>query len=87
VVSDTNQPLPASVCEYITDRPGATPGEVMEAVEIDERFRDQVKRYCAITRFTLFKNKEGIDADGLRWDTVEWSDVAEWDSPELEDEL
>jgi hypothetical protein len=82
VVSDTNQPLPASVCEYMTDRHGATPTEVMDTVVIDERFREQVEHYCAVTRFTLFKNEETNDTDGLRWDTVKWSDVAEWDVPE-----
>jgi hypothetical protein len=33
----------------------------------------------AVTRYTLFKNVGGNDSDGLRWDTVEWSDVADWD--------
>jgi hypothetical protein len=78
-MSDENHPLPAAVSEYTIDHPSATPNEVMEAVGLDEHRREQVEHYCAITRFTLFKNEEGIDANGLRWDTVEWADVAEWD--------
>lgn len=66
-MTDTNQPLSAAVSEYMNDRHGATPAEVMNAVEVDERFREQVEHYCAITRLTLFKNEEEIDADGLRW--------------------
>jgi hypothetical protein len=68
-----------AVSEFMNDRHGATPAEVMDAVDLDEQYREQVERYCAITRFTLFKNEEANDAEGLRWDTVEWADVAEWD--------
>jgi hypothetical protein len=75
------RPLPAAVSEYMNDRHGATPSELMDAVEIDEKYREQVERYCAITRLTLFKNVEGNDGDGLRWDTVEWADVAGWSIP------
>lgn len=81
-MSDRQQPLPAAVSEYMNDRHGATPTEVMDAVEIDERFREQVEHYCTITRFTLFKTEEANDAEGLRWDTVKWADVAKWDVPE-----
>jgi hypothetical protein len=78
-VSDTKQPLPAAVSEFMNDRHGATPTEVMDAVDLDEQYREQVEHYCAITRFTLFKNVESNDADGLRWGTIEWADVAGWD--------
>lgn len=78
-MTDDKRPLPSAVSEYMNDRHGATPTEVMEVVEVDERFREQIERYCAITRFTLFKTENPNDADGLRWDTVEWADVAEWD--------
>jgi hypothetical protein len=48
----------------------ATPGEVMAAADLDESRREQVEHFCAITRFTLYQREEGVDADGLRWDTV-----------------
>jgi hypothetical protein len=85
-MGDENRPLPAAVSEYMTDRPGATSTEVMDAVEVDEQYREQVEHYCAITRFTLFKNEEANDAEGLRWDTVEWADVAEWNIPSEKDQ-
>jgi hypothetical protein len=73
-------PLPARAAEYVADgNPDATPDEVLREADLDESWRAQVEHYLAVTRYTMFKNDEGNDADGLRWDTVGWSDVAEWD--------
>jgi hypothetical protein len=54
----------------------------MDALDLDESRREQVEHYLAITRYTMFKDREVNDADGLRWDRVEWSDVADWDVPD-----
>ena len=58
-MNDTNQPLPAAVSEYMNDRHGATPTEVMEAVDLDEQYREQVEHYCAVTRYFLYAGNEG----------------------------
>ena len=33
----------------------------------------------ALGRPVELHSREQIDADGLRWDTVEWADVTDWD--------
>jgi hypothetical protein len=58
-MTDTNQPLSAAVSEYMNDRHGATPTEVMEPIDLDESRREQVEHYCAVTRFTMFAGNEG----------------------------
>jgi hypothetical protein len=77
-MTDTG-PLPARAPEHMVENRGATPNEVLREVDLDESHRAQVEHYLAVTRYTLFKDVEVNDADGLRWDTVEWSDVADWD--------
>jgi hypothetical protein len=74
-----NDPLPARVSGYVIENRDATPDEVLHEAGLDESQRAQVEHYLAVTRYTLFKDDEANDADGLRWDTVEWSDVADWD--------
>lgn len=74
--------FPTRLAEYTNDRHGVTPQEVMDALDLDEARREQVEHYLAITRYTMFKDREVNDADGLRWDRVEWSDVADWDVPD-----
>ena len=76
--------FPTRLAKYTNDRHGATPQEVMDALDLDESRREQVEYYLTITRYTMFKDREGNDADGLRWDRVEWSDVADWDVPDSE---
>ena len=39
IITDATRPLPLAVSEYMNDRHGATPTEVMDVVEVDERFR------------------------------------------------
>ena len=78
-MTDDADPLPSRVAKYVIDgNHDATPEEVIATADFDESRRTQVEHYLAITRYTLFKDETGVDADGLRWDTVEWSDVAEW---------
>jgi hypothetical protein len=85
-MSDEKRPLPASVSEYMTDRHAATPAEVMDAVNLDEQYREQVEYYCAVTRYFMFGGDEGCDIPpGVRPETVEWADVAEWDVPDPEE--
>lgn len=78
--------FPTRLAEYTNDRHGATPEEVMDALDLDESRREQVEHYLAVTRYTMFKDWEGNDADGLRWDRVVWDDVADWDVPETADD-
>lgn len=71
--------FPTRLAEYTIDRHGATPQGVMEALDLDESRREQVEHNLAVTRYTMFKDRENNDAEGLRWDRVEWDDVADWD--------
>lgn len=85
-MSDEKRPLPAAVSEYMNDRHGATPAEVMGTVDLDSEFREQVEHYCAVTRFTMFGSDVGCEIpSGVRPQTVEWTDVAEWDVPDFEE--
>ena len=79
-------PLPASVSEYTIDHRAATPDDVLDACNLPEARRPQVEYYLADTRYTMFKHVEGNDAEDLRWDTVEWADVADWTIPESDGE-
>jgi hypothetical protein len=73
-------PLPVSVHEYVADdNHDATPDEVLGECDLDESRRAQVEHFLAITRYSMFKNVESNDADGLRATTVEWADVADWE--------
>lgn len=72
------------LAEYTNDRHDATPQEVMEALDLHEARRDEVEHYLAVTRYTMYKDREGNDAEGLRWDRVEWDDVADWNTEEPE---
>ena len=72
--------FPTRLAEYTNDRHGATPQEVMEEFDLDESRREQVEHYLAVTRYTMFKHREGNDAEDLRWDRVEWDDVADWET-------
>jgi hypothetical protein len=73
-------PLPARVHEYVTDdNHDATPDEVLRECDLDAEGRRRVEHFLAITRLSIFKAREGNDADGLRWDRVKWADVADWD--------
>jgi hypothetical protein len=86
-MSDDKRPLPATVHEYMNDRHAATPTEVMDAVDLDEQHYEQVEYYCAVTRYFMFGGDEGCEMPpGVRPQTVEWADVAEWDVPESEND-
>lgn len=71
-------PLPAAVSGYVGEKRAATPDEVLRECDLSDSMRGQVERYLADTRYTLYKDIEGNDADGLRWDRVGWEDVADW---------
>jgi hypothetical protein len=76
----TDEPLPTYVAEYVTDgNHDATPAEVLRECDLDESWREQVEHYCAVTRYGIYKDREANDADGLAFNDVEWTDVAEWD--------
>jgi hypothetical protein len=84
VECSTVSSFPTCLAEYTNDRHGAIPQEVMDSLNLDKSRREQVEHYLAITRYTMFKDREDNDADGLRWDRVKWSDVADWDVPNSE---
>lgn len=54
----------------------------METLDLEEARRPQIEHYLADTRYTLYKAREANDAEGLRYDRVEWEDVAGWDVSE-----
>ena len=73
-------PLPARVNKYVADgNHDATPDEVLRECGLDESRREQVEYYLAVTRYGIFNDREANDADGLAFNDVEWSDVANWD--------
>ena len=73
-------PLPARVHGYVADgNHDATPDEVLQECDLPKSCRLQIEHYLADTRYTMFKNREDNDASDLRWDRVEWADVANWD--------
>ena len=74
-------PLPPSVSEYVIEHREATPDEVLRECGLKESQRKQVRIYLADTRYTLYKDIEGNDAEDLRWDSVTWEDVADWTIP------
>ena len=73
-------PLPARVNKYVADgNHDATPDEVLRECGLDESRREQVEYYLAVTRYGIFNDREANDANGLAFNDVEWSDVANWD--------
>ena len=73
-------PLPARMNKYVADgKHDATPDEVLRECGLDESQREQVEYYLAVTRYGIFNDREANDADGLAFNDVEWSDVADWD--------
>jgi hypothetical protein len=73
-------PLPVGVNKYVADENhDATPDEVLRGCGLDESRREQVEYYLAVTRYGIFNDREANDADGLAFNDVEWSDVANWD--------
>ena len=71
-------PLPASVSEYVIEHREAYPDEVLRECDLSEGRREQVEHYLANTRYTLYKDIEGNEADDLQWNSVTWDDVANW---------
>jgi len=55
------------------------PDQVLAECDLDESCREQVEYYLAVTRYGIFNHREPNDADGLAFNDVEWSDVADWD--------
>ena len=80
-MTDTpTDPLPPGVGEYVADRNyDATPDEVLAECGLDESRRERVEHYLAVTRYEMFNDREANDGDGLAFNDVEWSDVADWD--------
>ena len=74
-------PFPASVSEYVIEHREVYPDEVLRECDLIEGCREQIEHYLANTRYTLYKDLEGNDADGLRSDSVTWEDVADWTIP------
>jgi len=70
----------AGVRQMIHENPGVKPDEVMDILELDEKYRDAVEAQCAIARLIRFGASHGgaFDDQGLNWENVEWSDVKEW---------
>jgi hypothetical protein len=75
-------PLPASVSEYTIEYPAAPPATIMAALDLDEQYREQLEYFCAEMRYTFYAEANDCEkAVDLRVQTVEWSDVADWDVP------
>ena len=62
------------------ENPGVTPDEVLNILELDEKFREDVEEECALVRYHRFGASHGgaFDDEGLDWENVEWSDVEDW---------
>lgn len=82
VPEPSRDPLPAMVNEYMSEYPAATPATIMDTLGLPATSRESVEYFCAITRYMLSAEandcEKGVD---LRVQTVEWSDVAEWEIP------
>ena len=39
--------------------PTATPTEILEAVDLDEEFPEQVEHYCSVTRYFRYGENDG----------------------------
>lgn len=73
-------PLPASVSEYTTEYPSATPDTIMTALDLAAEYRAQLEHYCAVTRYSIYAESTDCEKDeDLRLQTVEWADVADWE--------
>jgi hypothetical protein len=78
----SREPLPASVNEYTIEYPAARPATIMAALDLDAQYRGQVDYFCAVTRYTFDAEANDCEkAVDLHVQTVEWSDVADWDVP------
>lgn len=76
------EPLPASVSEYTIEYPGATPAQIMAALDLDAQYCAQLEYYCAVTRYTLFRDEDGCDLpEDVQLKTVTWADVVDWEIP------
>jgi hypothetical protein len=79
---DSRNVLPAAVNEYVIEYPAATPATIMDALDLDDETRGQLEYFCAVTRYTQYAERNDCEkAVDLRVQTVEWSDIAEWDVP------
>jgi hypothetical protein len=78
----SREPLPASVSEYTIDYPAATPERLMDTLNLDDQYHGQVDYFCAEMRYTFYAEANDCEkAVDLRVQTVEWSDVADWEVP------
>ena len=58
--------------------PDAAPSEVLDALGLDEDRRGQLEHYCAVARYSYYRDRDENDAEGLRYNRIEWEDVADW---------
>ncbi|WP_248910554.1 hypothetical protein [Halocatena marina] len=80
--AETFDPLSASVSEYAIEYPGATPTRIMRELDLDSTYRAQVEHFCVVTRYSLFAEANDCEkGEDLRLQTLEWSDVADWEIP------
>jgi hypothetical protein len=78
----SREPLPASIDLSARDYPAAPPATIMDALDLDDRFRSQVEYFCAVTRYSFYAEANDCEkAVDLRVQTVDWADVADWDVP------
>lgn len=71
--------------EYVSEFPAATPVTIMVVLDLPSASREQVKYFCAVTRYTLYATNNDCEKSvDLRVQTVEWSDVADWEIPAVD---
>lgn len=75
----TDSPLPPRANQYIVEHHDATPDELLRETGLLEPRREQVEHLCAVSRYAYFCDREENDDEGLRFNRVEWADVADWD--------
>jgi hypothetical protein len=82
---ESREPLPGVIDKYVIEYPAITPATMMEKFDLDERFRPQAEHFCAVTRYSFYAEANNCEkAVDLRVQTVEWSDVADWEVPETD---
>lgn len=55
----------------------------MTGLGLDKQYRTQLEYYCAVTRYTLFRDAEGCELpEDVHLETVTRADIADWEIPD-----